>query len=91
MHSPEYAALVRVLRAIRERSGLSQREVAARLKSQHSWIAKVETGERRVDLVEFAWICHACGADPVVEAAGLFGNWSPVHRDRPVGKTGRRK
>jgi hypothetical protein len=35
-------------------------------------VAKVETGERRIDLVEFGWFCAACGASPAEEAAKLF-------------------
>jgi hypothetical protein len=29
----------------------------------HSWVAKVESGERRIDLVEFGWFCEGCGVD----------------------------
>ncbi len=64
-HTPEYAALQSELRATRESAGLSQRDLAARLQVPHSWVAKVETGERRIDLVEFAWFMSACGVDPI--------------------------
>jgi transcriptional regulator with XRE-family HTH domain len=52
------------LRAIRERADLTQRELAARLSVTHSWIAKVEMGERRLDLIEFCRIVIACGEKP---------------------------
>ena len=35
-----------------------------RLGTPHSWVAKVENGERRIDLVEFCWFVAACGQDP---------------------------
>lgn len=63
VHTKEYKALRAELRAIRESVGLSQRDLAAKLDVPHSWVAKVETGERRIDLVELAWLLAACGVD----------------------------
>jgi transcriptional regulator with XRE-family HTH domain len=64
VHTPEYARLRSLLRDARAKAGLSQRELAARLDVPHSWIAKVENGERRIDLIEFGWFLSACGVDP---------------------------
>jgi transcriptional regulator with XRE-family HTH domain len=64
-HTPEYAAIREQLRSARENAGLTQRELATRLHVPHSWVAKIESGERRVDLVEFGWFVLACGADPI--------------------------
>jgi len=66
IHTSEYATLCRELRAAREAAGLSQRSLAARLKVPHSWVAKVEMGERRIDLVEFCQFMAACGGDAKV-------------------------
>jgi len=63
-HTPEYAALRSTLTQVRKKAGLSQRQLAARLQVPHSWVAKVENGERRIDLVEFGWFVSACEADP---------------------------
>ncbi len=76
-HSADYRALVAELKRLREDAGLSQRELAAVLEVPHSWVAKVEAGERRIDLVEFAWFANACKYDPVaafgrVCASGRF-------------------
>ena len=65
IHTPEYRDLRSELRRTRENAGLSQRELAARLEVPHSWVAKVETGERRLDLVEFCRFAAACEVDPV--------------------------
>ena len=40
------------LRQAREEAGLTQREAAAKLGRSHSFVAKSEAGERRVDFVE---------------------------------------
>jgi len=34
-------------------------------------VARIETGQRRVDLVEFVALCRACGADPEAQAVAL--------------------
>ncbi|HEV3417237.1 MAG TPA: helix-turn-helix transcriptional regulator [Pirellulales bacterium] len=64
IHTPEYAALRIELKAAREKAGLSQRDLAQSLDVPHSWVAKVETGERRIDFVEFCWFLSACGVAP---------------------------
>jgi transcriptional regulator with XRE-family HTH domain len=66
IYTPEYAALRLELRKIRKNARLSQRDLASRLKVPHSWVAKVETGERRIDLIEFCRFISACGMDPLV-------------------------
>lgn len=65
VHSPDYRAVRTELRRLREAAGLSQRDLALKLDVPHSWVAKVETGERRIDLVEFCWFARACGSDPI--------------------------
>lgn len=64
IHTPEYRSLCAELRAARASASLSQRDLAARLKVPHTWVAKVENGERRIDLIEFCWFMRACGVDP---------------------------
>jgi transcriptional regulator with XRE-family HTH domain len=50
----EYRGFLRRLRAARERAGLTQVDVARRLKRPQSYVSKSESGERRVDVVEAA-------------------------------------
>jgi transcriptional regulator with XRE-family HTH domain len=68
-HTAEYGGLRARLAAVRSAAGLSQRRLAQRLRVPHSWVAKVEAGERRIDLIEFGWFCAACGASATDEAA----------------------
>jgi len=63
-HTAEYAALRAELRNSRTKSGISQRTLAERLKVPHSWVEKIESGERRIDLIECGWFLSACGVDP---------------------------
>lgn len=61
MQSPAYARFVAELVALRERAGLTQRELARRAGLAPSQVAKHELGERRVDVVELGILCQACG------------------------------
>jgi transcriptional regulator with XRE-family HTH domain len=55
------------LRAMRETAGLKQVELAERLGADQSFVSRFERGERRLDLIELADICQACG-----QTAGEF-------------------
>jgi transcriptional regulator with XRE-family HTH domain len=70
-HTPEYGALRAALRELRNAAGLSQRDLAAMLDVPPSWVANVETGERRIDLIEFCWFVSQCGANPAAVLAEL--------------------
>ena len=50
--SPRYRQFLAQLRAARMEAGLTQAEVARRLKKPQSFVSKCESGERRVDVVE---------------------------------------
>ena len=49
---------------IRKKAGLTQRQLAEKLNREHSLVARIEQGERRVDIVEFYLICKACNVSP---------------------------
>lgn len=53
------------LRDARKRASLKQVEVAAMLGKPQSYIAKVENGERRLDLIETIQLCKVVGLDPL--------------------------
>ena len=46
-----------LLRELRENMGLTQVELAARLKVTQSFVSKYESGERRLDFIEVYGIC----------------------------------
>ncbi|WP_243468645.1 helix-turn-helix transcriptional regulator [Paraburkholderia sp. PGU19] len=48
----------------RKASGLSQAELASRLGRPQSYIAKIEIGERRIDVVEFLELARVLGVSP---------------------------
>ena len=67
-------ALVRALVDARQNAGLSQQQLAAKLKRHQSLVARLESGERRIDVVEFTVLARVIGFDKdevlsIVEAA----------------------
>ena len=54
-----YNALCTELRKQRLNAGLSQAEVAAKLHVKQPFVAKVENGKRRLDVIEFVLDCDA--------------------------------
>jgi transcriptional regulator with XRE-family HTH domain len=64
-HSAAYRRLVAALKAARERAGLTQEQAAERLKTYPTFFSKVETLERRIDVVELVAMCKVLKADPV--------------------------
>lgn len=62
--TPRHNALRTFIVERREQAGLTQHEVSARLKRPQSFIASIETGQRRVDVVELLELAKAIGFDP---------------------------
>jgi transcriptional regulator with XRE-family HTH domain len=60
----KYVHFCRLLREERERAGLSQEEVAAKLDRLQIYISKYELGVRRIDIIEFLEIADVIGFDP---------------------------
>jgi transcriptional regulator with XRE-family HTH domain len=63
-HAQRYRLLPGLLREMREGAGLTQRQLASKLRVTHVGVHKSETGERRVDVAEFMDWCLACGKEP---------------------------
>jgi len=63
LHTPEYEYFRSLLVTAREKAGLTQSEVSAKLGRPQSFVAKYEGGERRLDVVEFIQVCDALSVD----------------------------
>jgi transcriptional regulator with XRE-family HTH domain len=63
MFSDAYRSMLEVLVAARRERGLTQTDVAAALGKHQSFIAKIEGGERRLDVIEFCAIADALDVD----------------------------
>ena len=81
IHSRQSECVHKTLIAVRKKAGLTQRQLAAKLERERSFVGRLELGERRVDMVEFFWLCQACGSDPAKEAAALMRRLNAVQNE----------
>jgi transcriptional regulator with XRE-family HTH domain len=56
--------LCAALKSARKAARLSQDELASRLKTSQTVIARIEIGERRIDVIEFIDLAKALRLDP---------------------------
>ena len=63
IHSEPYRELLTPLRERRRTAGLNQADLAARIGRRQTWLSKVETGERRIDVEELRQLCVAMNVD----------------------------
>jgi transcriptional regulator with XRE-family HTH domain len=64
LRSARHEALIALLIEKRREAGLTQAQVAKKLKRYQSYVATVESGQRRIDVVEFLDFADAIGFDP---------------------------
>ena len=65
LRSPRQKALITLLIEQRKKSGLTQAQLAKRLRRYQSFVATVESGQRRIDVIEFLKLADAIGFDAI--------------------------
>ena len=73
-------ALRQALVDARKNAGLGQDDLADRLKCHQSLVARIESGERRIDVVELVVLARAIGFDPFEVLAIVEAATEPDHR-----------
>ena len=66
------------LKRARIKAKISQIELSKKLKTEQSFVSRYESGQRRIDIVEFFQICEAIGIDPF----GILKSWIVSKRIR---------
>jgi transcriptional regulator with XRE-family HTH domain len=64
LRNPRYDTFQKALVDARQKTGLTQQEIAFRLGKPQSFVSKYESGERRLDVIEFLEICQALNIKP---------------------------
>ena len=72
LRSPHHIKLRQLLRDLREKRGLTQADVAARLDKPQSFVAKYEGGERRLSAIEFIDVVRALDLEPIAALRQLL-------------------
>ena len=70
--SPRHQALVDLIISERKAAGLTQVQVAKKLRRYQSYVTLFETGQRRLDVVEFMDIAEAIGFDALAAIKRLY-------------------
>lgn len=64
MHNAAADLLAKTVAELRKTAGMNQRQLAEALGREQNFVARIETGQRRLDLIEWVQLCRACGIDP---------------------------
>jgi transcriptional regulator with XRE-family HTH domain len=59
LRSPKHRALINTVVGARKAAGITQRQLAAKLKRSNSFVWKLEAGERQLNVLEFIEIARA--------------------------------
>lgn len=78
VYSTEYQLVIKILRDARIEKGITQAKLAEALGRPQSFIAKVESGERKLDVIEFALIARLLGVDTGAVMVRIGGRVNPL-------------
>lgn len=73
-HTGPYEVLCRTLSKLRKGQSITQQELADRLGKPQSFVSKYESGERKIDVIEFIDIVQSLELDPAEVLTGLIKN-----------------
>ena len=87
LYPDEYRRLVASLMAARKQAGMNQADLAKALGRPQSFVSKYESGERRLDPVEFVKITQLLKAAPLEMLSAAVG----AKHERPARELRKRK
>jgi transcriptional regulator with XRE-family HTH domain len=64
LYERSYGAFTELLKEERADAGLTQAQLAKKLRRPQSYVSKYERGARRLDVIEFLEVARAIGFDP---------------------------
>lgn len=77
-------ALAAAVVDLRKQRNMTQRDLAAAVGREQNYIARIEQGQRRVDLVEWVVLCRACKVDPIEQMSALLRHIAPLVPQRKL-------
>ncbi|MDM3391527.1 helix-turn-helix domain-containing protein [Citrobacter sp. Cb013] len=78
VYSDDYQSVISALKQARVRQNITQTAIATALGRPQSFIAKVENGERRLDVVEFIRLAQLLGMDWQSELQRIARKYDPL-------------
>lgn len=61
IYTREYAVLLRLFTQARKDAGITQVQLAKKLRQSQSFVSKIECGDRRLDIIQLRTICRIIG------------------------------
>lgn len=77
VHTQAHKAIVKAFIEARTDAGILQADLAKRIGRDQSFVSRIETGQRRLDILEAFVIARAMGYDPAEFLKRLVANVSP--------------
>ena len=77
--TPEHRAFIKLLRETRQAAGVTQVQLASKLRTTQSVVSKWERGEARLDFVQIQAVCRALGTS-LATFAQEFERRTPARR-----------
>lgn len=65
LRTARHRKVMAVLTEVRQKADVTQRELARRIGRAHSYVSRIEKGDRRLDVPEMIQWCEVLDADPV--------------------------
>lgn len=78
VYSDDYQSVISAMKQARVRQNITQTAIATALGRPQSFIAKVESGERRLDVVEFIRLAQLLGMDWQSELQNIARKYDPL-------------
>lgn len=72
IYSQSYRILLERIVKARKEAGITQAILAEKLGRPQSFVSKIESGERRIDVIEFLQVAEHIGFDPCALMQGLI-------------------
>ena len=72
IHDPRYQRMAKMLAELRQARGMLQTDLADRLQRPQAYVSRYETGNRRLDVVEFFDVLRALDVEPREAADRLY-------------------
>lgn len=86
LRSKGNAALIELIKSKRKEARLTQAQVAKAFGQRQTWYSHLESGERRIDVIEYVRLAELIGFDPAEELRNLI----PVILSKELGSKPRR-
>ena len=80
LYSEEWEVLLRILKEARLQRGWTQQQLAQKLGRPQSFVAKIEAGERKLDVCQFIDYLRILETDPVTTLQRLIKRLSNAER-----------